>query len=834
MDEEVEYALKFFEDGEGEIKDNEDVLNENRLSYKYLTKDGKAKAVFENGDEFEGSYFNLMREGKGSYVFAKQEGWTMGAKYEGEYKNDKKNGKGTFYYPDGSVYIGEWKEDEREGRGIYKYANGDIFRGFWKKGKKHGKGEYAFRGMQLPPAKILISAPKKQVQYVAKIKGATWLRFDSLITNEGNSSSDLGKEIKGYLEAKKPLPLHAKVSVVVKNIKKSAATGWVLTGFPCDLEEAKALADSGVSPDVAILYGESKENLSLTSAAQTGWATPIPTYIAPCMEDLEWAVTCILSSSVIQATWMNGSVVKQSNWLFQDGSGFFGSFLNNTPQGPGLFLNTSGITYRGSYNMPPPQPEEDEEEDQSISAIWNPVDLSTRPLPGPRAKLERDVRRARVRIDQNPKNLISDLDVIEGVPNLYSLDDGPPFVFGCGTPTLEGIENLVRTAQKEEIEAMFVIVTRVDPVAYLPSTDGETKVTGSYAPAMLSAPQRDLNMANAEEEKIDDEHEEEESSVFQQLEIQWAERLAREIDSSHGELSYMDEFQALQRNIKRIDAKAPMMCLTSSRDPESMELEEGQLPPPEIKCALKYYEELAEMEENEEEDEDQQMVPIDFMRIPMPDDSPPTSKSIDQIISALRDRNLSSEAVCFLNRKGSDSASFGVALTGLYYLVTQPKEEEEEEQEDDKDEDEDKELDEKEIAEDKPVEKTDNKESSSTDGTEVAPIKDILMALPEESRETIKTEVNAMAARCNQVTDLHKGIYANMPACAEAEAKAKTRCVVARYAMLLATHAYFRAGGLDEDAELGSFEEWLSATEQEGIRKAISSIEDFDFASGSM
>merc|ERR1712070_487490 len=118
---------------------------------------GKGKAIYANGDEFEGCYEKGKRHGQGVYKWIKMvedeeapEGVKMAtdddgnkvfqSKYEGEYKDNMKDGEGRMEYPDGGIYEGSWKFDKRHGDGAYWYPNGDIYSGEWKFGCKHGRG----------------------------------------------------------------------------------------------------------------------------------------------------------------------------------------------------------------------------------------------------------------------------------------------------------------------------------------------------------------------------------------------------------------------------------------------------------------------------------------------------------------------------------------------------------------------------------------------------------------------------------------------------------------------------------------------------------------------
>merc|ERR1712100_490914 len=131
---------------EGEKKDGDATLQH-----------GKGKAVYPNGDEYEGEYKEGKRDGQGTYKWIKtvtdEEGVTAPAldddgkpifqsTYTGAYVANLKDGEGVFEYPDGSKYQGNWRHDKRHGDGVYWYANGDIYSGEWKFGTKHGRGTF--------------------------------------------------------------------------------------------------------------------------------------------------------------------------------------------------------------------------------------------------------------------------------------------------------------------------------------------------------------------------------------------------------------------------------------------------------------------------------------------------------------------------------------------------------------------------------------------------------------------------------------------------------------------------------------------------------------------
>ena len=54
---------------------------------------GVGKAIFPNGDTYEGKYENGKRHGNGTYCFRNL------AKYVGEYSKGRRHGHGKFWYP---------------------------------------------------------------------------------------------------------------------------------------------------------------------------------------------------------------------------------------------------------------------------------------------------------------------------------------------------------------------------------------------------------------------------------------------------------------------------------------------------------------------------------------------------------------------------------------------------------------------------------------------------------------------------------------------------------------------------------------------------------------
>jgi len=119
---------------------------------------GKGKAIYKNGDEYEGDYEEGKRHGHGVYKWAQygkdeetgepkldldEEGKTVFcSSYTGQYVANLKEGEGVFEYPDKGKYQGNWRHDKRHGDGVYWYPNGDIYSGEWRFGTKHGRGTF--------------------------------------------------------------------------------------------------------------------------------------------------------------------------------------------------------------------------------------------------------------------------------------------------------------------------------------------------------------------------------------------------------------------------------------------------------------------------------------------------------------------------------------------------------------------------------------------------------------------------------------------------------------------------------------------------------------------
>ncbi|WP_234484124.1 serine/threonine-protein kinase [Noviherbaspirillum pedocola] len=122
---------------------------------------GRGRIVWDNGDRFEGTLAQGVRQGKGEFI------WANGQRYRGDWARGLPNGKGTMQFANGNRYEGEMRDgvphgvgvidfsngdrysgDVRnglpDGSGTNRFANGDIYSGAWRMGKSHGHGRYAW------------------------------------------------------------------------------------------------------------------------------------------------------------------------------------------------------------------------------------------------------------------------------------------------------------------------------------------------------------------------------------------------------------------------------------------------------------------------------------------------------------------------------------------------------------------------------------------------------------------------------------------------------------------------------------------------------------------
>jgi hypothetical protein len=99
--------------------------------------DGAGKAVYKNGNVYDGEWTFGKFDGKGTLTFAN------GEVYTGYFKNGYRNGNGKFTYQNGTVYDGNWQYDSWSGAGKTTWLNGDEYVGSFKDGYRDGYGVYS-------------------------------------------------------------------------------------------------------------------------------------------------------------------------------------------------------------------------------------------------------------------------------------------------------------------------------------------------------------------------------------------------------------------------------------------------------------------------------------------------------------------------------------------------------------------------------------------------------------------------------------------------------------------------------------------------------------------
>ena len=81
-------------------------------------------------------YFNEHGERHGKGVMK----YKNGRQYEGTWFDDLRDGKGFERYANTNTYYGGYKEGKAHGQGVYSWANGEVYDGEWDTGLKHGHG----------------------------------------------------------------------------------------------------------------------------------------------------------------------------------------------------------------------------------------------------------------------------------------------------------------------------------------------------------------------------------------------------------------------------------------------------------------------------------------------------------------------------------------------------------------------------------------------------------------------------------------------------------------------------------------------------------------------
>lgn len=106
---------------------------------RYNKPDGKGKAIFNNGNTYEGQFVEGHMTGQGISI------WLDGSKYEGDHVDGYMEGNGTYYWPDGDTYVGQFSNGQLSGHGVYTWFDGDRFEGEFVNSKMNGQGTYYYK-----------------------------------------------------------------------------------------------------------------------------------------------------------------------------------------------------------------------------------------------------------------------------------------------------------------------------------------------------------------------------------------------------------------------------------------------------------------------------------------------------------------------------------------------------------------------------------------------------------------------------------------------------------------------------------------------------------------
>lgn len=154
---------------------------------------GKGKLTYPNGVVYEGEFKNGNFDGEGKLTFSD------GKVYEGEFEYNYINGKGKLTFPDGGVYEGEFDHAHRNGEGKETNPDGSIYEGEWKYDERHGKGKETFSNGTVYEGEFKddefngkgkITYPDDTV-YKGEFK-------DSQYNGKGKITFDDGETLKGY------------------------------------------------------------------------------------------------------------------------------------------------------------------------------------------------------------------------------------------------------------------------------------------------------------------------------------------------------------------------------------------------------------------------------------------------------------------------------------------------------------------------------------------------------------------------------------------------------------------------------------------------------------
>lgn len=256
-----------------------------------LTREGKVRAVYNNGDIYEGHVSTnkanaYVKSGKGKYT------WASGAIYDGWYKDNLKHGKGKYVTKKGVTYEGVFNNGLKEGKGKYTYEDGTIFTGTWKKGKRFGKGKYLYpdgstqtgeyeNGKLLEhtkkktypikqvdgPQMLIVGPPAAGTEFqgrmISEKLGVVHLMAESLVHSSAKEGTELGKKAKAYLDKGMEVPDEVMTGLITQRVEKDdvKTKGYILDGFPLNVAQVRLLKHWGVIIESAIMLEVGDEAL---------------------------------------------------------------------------------------------------------------------------------------------------------------------------------------------------------------------------------------------------------------------------------------------------------------------------------------------------------------------------------------------------------------------------------------------------------------------------------------------------------------------------------------------------------------------------------------------
>lgn len=117
---------------------------------------GLGGLYYNSGRYYEGEWENGLRHGKGflnnqpndpsqattTVISQPFELFENGNSYQGGYYQGRAHGEGTYKWANGEIYTGQWKDGFRHGKGKWVGIHGDSYEGDWYQGKAHGYGVY--------------------------------------------------------------------------------------------------------------------------------------------------------------------------------------------------------------------------------------------------------------------------------------------------------------------------------------------------------------------------------------------------------------------------------------------------------------------------------------------------------------------------------------------------------------------------------------------------------------------------------------------------------------------------------------------------------------------